>query len=569
MIPGESLRPQQPAASPAARPDVRWAARAVAETGVVLLLLAVAILLQWAAGAYSSEMAHHPDEGAHYITGLMVRDYAAEGFPEKPVPFAQRFYVRFPKIAFGVWPPLFHLILGVWLLPTPDGRASVLVLMAAIMAAAGYLLYRSLRPVAGWAAALLVALLLVLLPLSQTLTDTVMVDSLVMLTELAGALLMARWLRTGANRDALWVGAMAGLACMTKGNGVAAVLAVPLAIVFSRRWNLLRKAGIYWAALIAAVLGLAWQVQAVRLLSRMASFHTFSYAGLRGACEYYLLFLYHSLGWALGALILLGGIAVAGSVRRHRGAWELWTAMGAVALSVLIFHIVIPHQTDGRYLLACIAPSLVFLVPGAQTLASIQPLVRIAPGWRVPLVLACVLAIFFGLVFEIPKAPHFGFREVAQWLESHPLPGRRYLVVSESSGEGGFVAEVASGTDRRIPGPSVMRASKFMFVSDWNGHGYKLVYGDAGSALTDIERMGISYVVVDSTPELSRLPHWDQVREMVGQYPGRLQLAARFPAGENRRVRSLDIYRVLHFADPPSRKFEFQLNYTLGGTVGE
>lgn len=183
--------------------------------------------------------------------------------------------------------------------------------------------------------------------------------------------------------------------------------------------------------------------------------------------------------------------------------------------------------------------------------------------------LSCVLAIFLGLVFEIPKVPHFGFREAARWLESHPLPGWRYLVVSESSGEGGFVAEVASGTDRRIPGPSVMRASKFMFISDWNGHGYKLVYDDAGKALADIERMGISYVVVDSTPELSRLPHWDQIREMVRQYPDRLQLVERFPAGENRRVRSLDIYRVLHYADPPSRKFEFQLKYTLGGSVGE
>jgi len=181
----------------------------------------------------------------------------------------------------------------------------------------------------------------------------------------------------------------------------------------------------------------------------------------------------------------------------------------------------------------------------------------------------CALAIFFGFSFRVPKMPRFGFREAAAWLENHPLAGGRYLVISDSNGEGAFIAEVASRSDRRLPVPLVMRASKLLFVSDWNLSGYRLVYDGPEQALAAIEQMGISYIVMDSTQNLSRLPHWDQVRQMLHQYSDRVHVVQRFPAGENGRVRSLDIYQVLHFANPPSRKFEFQMNYTRGGSIRE
>ena len=545
------------------------AAAGIAEIGIFLLFLALAVLLQKAGGAFSSEMGHYPDEAAHYITGLMVRDYAASGFPGNPVTFAERFYARFPKVAFGVWPPLFHGVLGVWLLPTPDGRMSALLLMALIMAATAYVLYRCVRQVAGRICGVSIGLLLVLLPISQVVTSTVMADSLVMLTELATAALMARWLRTGSNRDARWVGVAAGLACMTKGNGMAVILAVPLAIALTRRFDLLRKSGIYVGGLIAALLAFGWELYALILDRRISTFNDFSSAGVRAAFEFSFQFVYNEIGWALCALILLGIMVAAGSVKRRVGAWALWASMGAVGFSVFVFHIAIPHSMDGRYLLAGLAPLMAFLVPGARRIAETPPLTKIAARWRVPLVLLCALAIFFGFSFRVPKMPRFGFREAAAWLENHPLAGGRYLVISDSNGEGAFIAEVASRSDRRLPVPLVMRASKLLFVSDWNLSGYRLVYDGPEKALAAIEQMGISYIVMDSTQNLSRLPHWDQVRQMLHQYSDRVHVVQRFPAGENGRVRSLDIYQVLHFANPPSRKFEFQMNYTRGGTIRE
>jgi hypothetical protein len=235
---------------------------------------------------------------------------------------------------------------------------------------------------------------------------------------------------------------------------------------------------------------------------------------------------------------------------------------------VFVFHIVIPHSMDGRYLLAGIAPMMVFLAPGTGLIADTRLLAKIAARWRVPLVLACAVALFFVSSFRVPRMPRFGFREAAAWLDEHPLPGGRYLVISDSNGEGGFIAEVASRSNRKLRVPIVMRSSKLLFASDWNLSGYRLVYGAPEKALSAIEQFGISYIVVDSTPGLSQLPHWEQVRQMLQQDSGRLRLVQRFPAG-NGRVRSLDIYQVLHYANPPSRKFEFQTIYTRGGSIHE
>lgn len=149
------------------------------------------------------------------------------------------------------------------------------------------------------------------------------------------------------------------------------------------------------------------------------------------------------------------------------------------------------------------------------------------------------------------------------------MSSQRYLIVSDSNGEGAFIAEVASRTGGRPGGPMVMRASKFFFESNWFGGSYRLTHSDAAESLAGIEQMGIAYVVIDSTPNLSQLPHWEQVRRMMRENPDRLQLVGQFPAGEHRRVRFLNIYQVLHFANPPTRKFEFQTIYTRGGNICE
>jgi Dolichyl-phosphate-mannose-protein mannosyltransferase len=539
------------------------------EIGVFLIFFLLAVGLQWAGGVFSRDLGFYPDESAHYVTGLMVRDYVAAGFPGNPIRFAEQFYTHFPKVAFGVWPPLFHILLGIWLLPAPQGLVDVFLWMAFLMATAAYLLYRCVRPLAGRVGGLIVGLLLVLLPVSQLMTGTVMADSLVMLTVLATSVATARWLRTGSNRDAVWIGICGGMALMTKGNGVAVLLAVPLAVLLTRRFALLRKPGIYAAGLIGGGLGIAWQLESLRLYRQISSFHAVTFAGLRTASISYGLFVFHALGWVLCALLILGLLASAGPIRRRQGAWHLWASMAATAVAVLVLHIAIPIPTDGRYLLAAIAPLLVFLVPAGWKIERALPFARVHALGRVPALLPCVLAVFLLFFFHIPRIPQFGFHQVVTWLEDHPLPGGRYLIVSDAVGEGAFIGDFASRTQRRISGPRIMRASKLLFVSDWYRGAYRLAYDSPQQALADIEGMGISYVIVDRDSLNRVLPHWRQVYWMEHQSSGRLQLVRRFPASPGGPARSIDVYEVTHYANPPAKRFAFQAIYTLGRSIEE
>jgi hypothetical protein len=44
-----------------------------------------ASLLQILAGAWTGEFSGYPDEAAHFTTGLMLRDYIAQGLPGNPI----------------------------------------------------------------------------------------------------------------------------------------------------------------------------------------------------------------------------------------------------------------------------------------------------------------------------------------------------------------------------------------------------------------------------------------------------------------------------------------------------
>ena len=74
-----------------------------------------AATLQWRAGSLRLlNSGGHPDEAAHYVTGVMLRDYVAGGHFSSPRAFVEQYYAHYPKIGLFVWPPLFHGTEGNW-----------------------------------------------------------------------------------------------------------------------------------------------------------------------------------------------------------------------------------------------------------------------------------------------------------------------------------------------------------------------------------------------------------------------------------------------------------------------
>ena len=74
------------------------------------VFLAFAASLQALSGAYCADFAGNPDEAAHYVTGVMVRDYLAAVPWQPPMTFARNFYSHYPIVAIGHWPPMFYAV---------------------------------------------------------------------------------------------------------------------------------------------------------------------------------------------------------------------------------------------------------------------------------------------------------------------------------------------------------------------------------------------------------------------------------------------------------------------------
>src|ERR1700730_1585230 len=109
---------------------------------VASLFLALIVVLQWLGGAYRTEFAGYPDEGAHYVTGLMVHDYIVRHHFDSFQAFAENYYLHYPKVAIGHWPPFFYVVEAAWMLVFPVSRSSMLLLMALLTLFMAFALYR-------------------------------------------------------------------------------------------------------------------------------------------------------------------------------------------------------------------------------------------------------------------------------------------------------------------------------------------------------------------------------------------------------------------------------------------
>jgi hypothetical protein len=95
---------------------------------LIALAVFVGLILgvQYFGGAFQAEYDGHADEAAHFVSSLLVRDYLAQ-FPwPSPLPWAINYYVHYPKVAIGHWPPGYYALQGVWWLFVPPGRASAM-----------------------------------------------------------------------------------------------------------------------------------------------------------------------------------------------------------------------------------------------------------------------------------------------------------------------------------------------------------------------------------------------------------------------------------------------------------
>jgi hypothetical protein len=136
----------------------------------------------------------------------MIRDYLVSGFHQSPMRYAETYYLHYPKVALGIWPPVFHTLAAIWMLIFSESHRSLLAYMAAQCALAAVLVAFFVRRWSSVAMAYIAGFLFVGFFLVHYGTPLFMLDIMVTAMDLAATVLLIRFFRTERTSDAVWSG---------------------------------------------------------------------------------------------------------------------------------------------------------------------------------------------------------------------------------------------------------------------------------------------------------------------------------------------------------------------------
>jgi len=532
------------------------------DVAVLLILFLMILLLQWASGAHAGALGAEPDEASHYVTGVMVHDYIAHGLPGNPLTFAKEFYVHYPRVAFGLWPPLFHVWSAVWMLIFGTGRMSIMFMLVALTALWAWFFYRMGRQVIGIIGGALSAVLLVCLPLTQKSTSTVMIDIPVALMMLLAMGAYARYLEGEKTRDAFMFGLYAAVALLIKYNALALALLPPLCVLITGRHYLWRSKRFWLPAAVVLVVAGPWYLLMRRLVLYAADPGSSAPIGADlAATAKGMLF---AAGPVVFVLAVIGSVVVLPHTRKRlqvetsKHLSSLYVVAAAMVLAVFLFHSAYPIF-EPRYLLPA-TPALFMLSWPAVFY------IRSASGgrqWVTISVLIFIVALHAAITFSVPAKNTRAYLQAAQEVLVSGLPHSGAVLVSaEAIGEGMLTAEFVMRDHR--PDHYVVRASKVLATQTLMGDNYQLKYKTPEEMMTALDAIPISVVVIQRCPKGKCGEHENLLIQAAQQYPERWRLSSAIPSESGSPIL---IYRISGNEDKAVRALHIDMTPTLGTTV--
>jgi hypothetical protein len=498
---------------------------------VFALIVAAVVMGQWQTKAYQSQFGGHPDEPSHFVTGVMVRDYVSQGFPNAPIRFAQTYYDHYPKVALGHYPPAFYTLYLPWALLFPPSRGSALVFMALVSACLAVAVFIVSKSRLGTALSLLTALLLVSLPTVQTYSAMMMSDTTLALFCFLAAVSFYSYLERPRPRTALAFGVLSSLAIMTKGSGTLLVFLPVICMTLTGTWRALQRPSIWLAALPILVVCLPWML-ATYSISREGWLYNWGPEYTANAMRS----LPRTATQVAGYPVLLCaalGVVVLGvrALRSKQPISAFWGSLISLPLSLGLFYSVVPIGIEDRYLIPALLSVVILAMYGIRGIFSIS-IARTIRGARATHVLSgiAICALILSSWVRIDGYEFSGYGAVVdRILSTDPGVPHRILVSSDASGEGAVVAEVLV-RDRARPSHSVFRGSKVLSTSDWMGRGYQLQYAHEEEVLSYLDRSAISWVIVDkSIHPSSQMPHHRLIENALDSGGSHFNKAGVFP----------------------------------------
>jgi len=486
--------------------------RTAAAIALPVLLTAI---LQWRSGAYSSDLATNSDEPAHVVSGLMVHDYAARllnltalSLPVNPRAFAEAYYVHYPKVAIGHWPPSFYLIQAAWMLIVGRTKFALLLLMLSTVAATAVFVRLQVRRItASEIAAVCATLIFLILPITQLSLASVMPDAFLGLLTGAAIIATGRMLRREPYAWTMfWAIAIASVSIHARGGPV--LMVAWLAIAISGATARLKDRGLWLGTALCTCLALPWLLfvhQATRV----------SLALIAAKIAAFPLHAAHAFGFLPAAMALLGVF-----VAPYRKE-PFWVAVhGTVLANYIFFSVAIVPWAD-RYFVALL-PACILLTSGAWHWLALQISARTGFSRAVVTgVLALCTTIPCVLRgFPLVHSCNDEYEEAAKQVMAGDAKNTVFLIAGDSICEGAFVSAVALLDD---PGRHiVLRSTKVLAKTDWSMSYYELLFRTPQEVAAFLATSPVSFVILQGG--LPAMPHVALLRDAVRQTPSWIEL---------------------------------------------
>jgi hypothetical protein len=510
----------------------------------ILAYFLVAIILQTISDAYRTEYAGYPDSAAHQVTSIMLTQYMRSGIFRSPLEFAEHFYLHYPKVAIGHWPPFYYLCAGVWGLLFGVGHVSFLVFMAFLSALLAFqvklVVGGELGPWPGIAA----GMLLLLLPPVREGSQLVMLDTMVALLSLLAGYSLVRFLREPTTARSVLFGLVASCTILTKISGVSLAL-LPLFIMWLMKdWSAIKRRSFWLSALVVALVAGPWTLYFMRSEKNgLGGEITWSYT--RIATKAFGWFLIDAMGPLLFIAAIYGIWRMVVKPFFSGGASPVWAMLFALLCATLLLQVIMPTGIEQRYLMTAFPSLAAFAIAGTMKFA--EQLRKQGSPATVQLAAAVAILVVGAATLRSPHiAPATGFGKAVEYVvdQYSDYPKVAILVCSDAIGEGEVISELAA----REPKPDryfVLRASKQLSSADWIGGNYHVLFNDPHRLQHYLESVPITLILVDRSVENDpAMTHILQVESMLAKRQTMWTLDNGFSSMQGRSLRNIEVFAI-------------------------
>ncbi len=496
-----------------------------------MLFVVFLVLALWQAsrlGGFDSDLGGDPDEGAHAVTSLMMKDYLTQGLVHgrSPLAFAEKYYQTFPKVALGHYPPGYYLPAAGALILWNDSR-SLIVLQCILVALLGLMASQLIRM--PWLAEL-GGVAVVMNGEVARVSVHVLADLMLALLVFIAARCWMAWMEKPSWKKSLLFGFVATAAILTKGSALGLAGIPVFSLLLTRRWQDIKTLSWWGAGIPVALFAAPWMLWSVRFTQEGFTGDSPAAFFIKAVGEYATM-----APWFFGWPLLIGLAVVA--VRALMGRVDGFrAALMATCLGMQGIAMVVPAGFSPRYLLPSLIPVIVLVVlevprllqeKQAKVLASVLLLATTALLWRAK-----------------TKEVH-GF---AKGIETATAEGQRaWLVSSDGRGEGAMIAAAAFRTPDRIATTRrILRGSKEIAETDWVGSHYETKFATDAALLAHLDKAEVDVVFVDlSMPADQQKPHETKLKQALATAP---QVWEKLPDQPVKRLAdaapgTLEIYR--------------------------